>query len=228
MGKILTIFQFTMMKLTCLLIIAAFVAQSQATTLRCIDGYYKVSTIKTYDWANWGPWDCLSAGIPCANTDGASAFKQLKAQWEANGGKSWKSWRTNRWCENEKSGSAPWNIADATWRFSLLHRRQNRRRLGGALKCIGGYYRMSTRKTYEWKNWGKWNCLNVGIACTETDGATAKKNMEREWVENGGKSWKAWRENEWCDGNKAKSRSDNWVGQHDYSKNQTWNFMDMP
>jgi hypothetical protein len=29
------------------------------------DGYYKIYTHKTYEWALWGQWDCLSVGIRC-------------------------------------------------------------------------------------------------------------------------------------------------------------------
>jgi hypothetical protein len=89
---------------------------------------------------------------------------------------------------------------------------------------------MYTRKTYEWKNWGPWNCLSFGIACTSIDPATgaaitaakAEKNMKKEWFENGGKSWKSWTRNEWC--KNETSGSGPWAGIHAYSLNQTWRF----
>merc|ERR550514_396658 len=111
-----------------LVLALALVAVTNAT-LTCNGGYYKMYTRKTYNWSHWGPWNCLSVGIPCAGVTGAAAEAAMKREWEVNGGKSWKAWTKNAWCTGETSGSAPWQgihpwSANQTWRFSLLpHRR---------------------------------------------------------------------------------------------------------
>merc|ERR550514_2246384 len=113
-----------------LVLALALVAVTNAT-LTCNGGYYKMYTRKTYNWSHWGPWNCLSVGIPCAGVTGAAAEAAMKREWEVNGGKSWKAWTKNAWCTGETSGSAPWQgihswSANQTWRFSLLpHRRMN-------------------------------------------------------------------------------------------------------
>jgi hypothetical protein len=119
------------------LILALLLVALSHQALTCNDGYYKMYTRKTYEWANWGPWNCLSVGIPCNAVDGvnggtitgANAEKYMQKEWLENGGKSWKAWTRNKWCTNETSGSAPWNAARAysknqTWRFSKLGKRR--------------------------------------------------------------------------------------------------------
>jgi hypothetical protein len=100
---------------------------------------------------------------------------------------------------------------------------------------------MYTRETCEWADWGIWKCLSVGVACKEIDpdygaavtGAKAEKYMEKEWLENGRKSWKAWLENgqkSWKAWTRNKlctnemSGSAPWIAMRAYSKIQTWKF----
>merc|ERR1712183_841254 len=113
----------------------ALVAVTNAT-LSCQGGYYKMHTIRTYEDSAWGAYDCLSAGVPCAGQTGAGAEQIIRSDWVANGGATYKAWRSNSWCSPEASGSAPWQGTTqptVTWRFTL--RRASRRALGK--KCKG-------------------------------------------------------------------------------------------
>merc|ERR1712183_1075250 len=113
----------------------ALVAVTNAT-LSCQGGYYKMHTIRTYEDSAWGAYDCLSAGVPCAGQTGAGAEQIIRSDWVANGGATYKAWRSNSWCSPEASGSAPWQGTSqptVTWRFTL--RRASRRALGK--KCKG-------------------------------------------------------------------------------------------
>merc|ERR1711920_4344 len=113
----------------------ALVAVTNAT-LTCQGGYYKMHTIRTYEDSAWGAYDCLSAGVPCAGQSGAGAEQIIRSDWVANGGATYKAWRSNSWCSPEASGSAPWQGTTqptVTWRFTL--RRASRRALGK--KCKG-------------------------------------------------------------------------------------------
>merc|ERR1712183_1112325 len=113
----------------------ALVAVTNAT-LSCQGGYYKMHTIRTYEDSAWGAYDCLSAGVPCAGQTGAGSEQIIISDWVANGGATYKAWRSNSWCSPEASGSAPWQGTSqptVTWRFTL--RRASRRALGK--KCKG-------------------------------------------------------------------------------------------
>ncbi len=128
--------QLTIMNIKTLILALLLVALSKQA-MECQNGYYKMYTHKTYKWKNWGPWNCLSVGIPCASIDpdtgaaitGAKAEKNIEKEWFENGGKSGKAWTRNKWCTNETSGSAPWVAMHAysrnqTWRFSKLGKRR--------------------------------------------------------------------------------------------------------
>merc|ERR1711953_826060 len=98
----------------------------------CVAGYWPFHTRNTLNDSKFGPWNCISAGVPCAMATSNSAAKTLvKNDWKANGGQSFK-YIANGYCSGEKSGSNPWvNPSGITWRFSLI------RRLGKCgKKCI--------------------------------------------------------------------------------------------
>lgn len=90
----------------------------------CVAGYWPFHTRNTLNDSKFGPWNCISAGVPCAMATSTSAAKKLvKDDWKANGGQSFK-YIANGYCTGEKSGSNPWvNPSGITWRFSLLRRR---------------------------------------------------------------------------------------------------------
>merc|ERR1712048_546272 len=89
----------------------------------CVAGYWPFHTRNTLNDSKFGPWNCISAGVPCAMATSTSAAKKLvKDDWKANGGQSFK-YIANGYCTGEKSGSNPWvNPSGITWRFSLIRR----------------------------------------------------------------------------------------------------------
>merc|ERR1712151_723390 len=89
----------------------------------CVAGYWPFHTRYTLNDSKFGPWNCISAGVPCAMATSTSAAKTLvKNDWKANGGQSFK-YIANGYCSGEKSGSNPWvNPSGITWRFSLIRR----------------------------------------------------------------------------------------------------------
>merc|ERR1712151_408096 len=89
----------------------------------CVAGYWPFHTRNTLNDSKFGPWNCISAGVPCAMATSTSAAKTLvKNDWKANGGQSFK-YIANGYCSGEKSGSNPWvNPSGITWRFSLIRR----------------------------------------------------------------------------------------------------------
>merc|ERR1712151_1164183 len=57
----------------------------------CVNGYWAMHTRNTLKDPNFGPFDCLNAGLPCNLAKNASdAKKQIKAAWTKAGGKSYK------------------------------------------------------------------------------------------------------------------------------------------
>merc|ERR1712178_152527 len=89
----------------------------------CVNGYWAMHTRNTLKDPNFGPFDCLNAGLPCNLASSASAAKkQIKDAWIKAGGKSYK-YMASGYCPSQVSQSNTWQTGNVTWKFSKLKRR---------------------------------------------------------------------------------------------------------
>merc|ERR1712048_349241 len=88
------------------------------------DGYWHMHTRNTLKDPNFGPFDCLNAGLPCNFASSASAAKKaIKDAWIKAGGKSYK-YMASGYCPSQVSQSNTWQTGNVTWKFSKLARRE--------------------------------------------------------------------------------------------------------
>merc|ERR1712019_164350 len=99
------------------------------------DGYWHMHTRNTLKDPNFGPFDCLNAGLPCNFASSASAAKKaIKNAWIKAGGKSYK-YMASGYCPSQVSQSNTWQTGNVTWKFSKLKRRLAKKKCGGK-KCL--------------------------------------------------------------------------------------------
>jgi len=169
----------------CLLALIAYAAAGACPS----DGYWHFHTRNTLKDPNFGPFDCLNAGLPCAEASTESAAKAaVKAAWTKAGGKSYK-YMANGYCPTQVSQSNTWQTGKVTWKFSKLKRVRAERRLGACPS--DGYWHFHTRNTLKDPNFGPFDCLNAGLPCgkASTESA-AKAAVKAAWTKAGGKSYK--------------------------------------